>query len=41
LPAEDNPSGLETGGIEGAVAPAGVLGTNEPIVKGQAASARR
>jgi HSP20 family protein len=41
LPAEDNTSGLETGGIEAAVAPPGVPGTNEPIVKAQAASSRR
>ena len=41
LPAEDNTSGLETGGIEAAVAPPGGPGTNEPIVKGRAASARR
>ena len=41
LSAEDDTSVVETGGIESAVVPPGVPGTNEPIVKGQAASARR
>lgn len=40
-PAEDNASGLETGGIEAADTPPLVPGTDEPIVKAQAASSRR